>query len=87
MKDPEIRQKLTFSFSDLNSSFIISKSLASRHFLLSDRQNRPRFVYESCDPSPDKSSFDFADIFHAMQNCAINAESRIILRLPKSMVT
>ena len=30
---------------------------------------------------------DFSNIFCAIQNCAMNAKSRIILKLPKSMVT
>ena len=40
--------------------------------------NRVRFVYtyfKSCDQSLDKTSFDFSNIFHAMQICAMNAKS------------
>ena len=53
-------------------------------------QNRLRFVYThfgSCDESLDKTSFDFSEVFRTMQSCAMNAKSRIILKLPKGMVT
>ena len=50
-----------------------------------------RFVYthfKSCDQSLDKTIFDFSNIFHAMQSCAINAKSSTILKkLPMGMVT
>ena len=54
-----------------------------------DRQNRLRFVYthfKSCDQSLGKTSFDFSNIFHAMQSCAINAKSSMIAELPMGMV-
>ena len=54
------------------------------------RPNRLRFVYthfKSCDQSLDKTPFGFSNILHAMQSCAMNTRSRIILKLPKSMVT
>ena len=53
-------------------------------------QNRLKFVYthfKSCDQCLDKTSFDFSDIFRAMQSCTMNAKNRIILRLPNSLVT
>ena len=37
--------------------------------------------------SLEKTSFDFSSIFRAMQSYAMNAESRIIPKLPKCMVT
>ena len=49
-----------------------------------------RFVYthfKSCDQSLDKTSFDVSNIFHAMQSCATNAISSIILKLPMGMAT
>ena len=55
-----------------------------------NRQKRLRFVYthfKSCDQSLDKTPFDFCNIFRAMQSWAMNAKSRIILNLPKSMLT
>ena len=36
--------------------------------------------------SLDKAPFNFSNIFRAMQSCAMNAKSRIIPKLPKSMV-
>ena len=54
------------------------------------RQNRLRFIYthfKSCDQSLDKTSFDFSNLFRAIQSCAMNAKSSIILKFPKSMVT
>ena len=42
----------------------------------------------SRDQSLDKTSFEFANIFQAVQSCAISAKSIIIiLKLPKSMIT
>ena len=58
--------------------------------LTANRQNRLRFDYthfKSCDESLDKTSFDFSDIFRTVQSCAMNAKSRIILKLPNGMVT
>ena len=49
-----------------------------------------RFIYthfKSCDQSLDKTSFELANIFHAMQSYAMNAKNGVILTLHKSMVT
>ena len=54
------------------------------------RLNRPRFVYthfKSWDHFLDEASFDFSNIFRAMQSFVISTKSSIILKLPKSMVT
>ena len=55
-----------------------------------NRQNRLRFVYthfKSCDQSLDKTSFEFSNIFHAMQGCAMSTKSSIITKLPMGMIT
>ena len=86
-------KKLRISASTENffksSDFEYSEFL-SRFLKVYNRPNRLRFVYthfKSCDESLDKTSFDFSDIFHTMQSRAMNAKSRIKLKLPKSMVT
>ena len=46
-----------------------------------NRQNWLRFVckhFKSGDQSLEKTSFDFPNIFRAMQSCAMNVKSRII---------
>ena len=53
-------------------------------YFYTNRQNRLRFVYthfKSCDQSLDKTSFEFSNIFHAMQSCAMNTKSSIIAKL------
>ena len=65
-----------------------SNCYSSRHWR--HRQNRLRFVYthfKSCDQSLDKTSFEFSNIFHAMQSCAMSAKSSIIPKLPVGMIT
>ena len=67
------------------------ESLPSNVFgsVKANRQNRLRFIYthfKSCDQPLDKTSFDCSDKFHAMQNCAMNAKSSIIAKLPMGMV-
>ena len=52
--------------------------------------NRLGFFYiqfKSCDQFPDKISFDFSNILHAMQSYALSAKGCIISKLPKSMIT
>ena len=54
-----------------------------------NRQNGLRFVhthFKSCDQSLDKTPFDFTTTLRTMQSCAMNTKSRIILKLPKSLV-
>ena len=49
-----------------------------------------RFVYthfKSCDQSLDKASFEFSNIFHAMQSCATSTKGSIIPKLPMGMIT
>ena len=78
----------TFILVSILSQIVCTRLLS--HNFNHDRQNRPRFVYthfKSRDQPLDKSSFDFSNIFQAMQSCAMCAKSRSILKLPKSMVT
>ena len=61
----------------------------NRNETLKIRQNRSRFIYthfKSCDQSLDKTSFDFSDIFRAMQSFSMSTKSSTILKIPKSMV-
>ena len=56
---------------------------------IEDRQNRIRFVhtnFRSCNQSLDKTSFDFSNILHAMQSCAMNTRISIIPKLPMGLV-
>ena len=54
--------------------------------MISDHsQDRPRLVYthfKSCDQSLDKVSFDFSNIFHAIQSSAMDARIGIVPKLP-----
>ena len=70
-------------------SFLALTTPRCVHVFCPHRQNRLRFVYthfKSRDQSFDKSSFDFSNIFHAMQSCAMSAKSSIIAKLPMGMV-
>ena len=58
--------------------------------LISHGQSQLTFVdthFKSCDPFLDKTSFDFSNIFRAMQSCARSVKGSIILRLPNIMGT
>ena len=56
----------------------------------SKRQNWLGFVYthfKLCDQSLDKTSFEFSNIVHAMQSCAMSAKSSMIPKLAMGMIT
>ena len=57
---------------------------------LCNRKSWLTFVYtqsKSCDHSLDKTSFDFSNIFRAMQSSDMSGKSSIILKLPRSVLT
>ena len=77
---------LTFVFDSVNKT----SAECFHNFFVFNGRNRLRFVYthfKSCDQSLDKISFDFSNIFRAMQSCAMCVKSRTILKFPKGMVT
>ena len=77
-------------FASSNTSWVIVKALVSHINVHVNGQNRIRLVYtlfKPRDQSPDKRSFDSSNVLRAMQTCAMSAERRVILKLPKSMVT
>ena len=71
-------------------AFMIRSKIQFIHIITVTRQNRLRFAYiyfKSRDQFLNKTSFDFSNVFHAMQSCAMGAESSIIQKLSMCVVT